>query len=233
MLDRLATAGLARSLAPGKLLPLLLALVVLFCLYPILVEFGRVRFFRFAMVMVLVLAVYSIGRSRWQLWLAIGLGAPAAIAQVVAFAEPRSGALLVATALGLAFLVFTTLIVLTSVLRSGPVTADRIAGAIAVYLLLGLIFALLYGGVAILEPASLHLPAGRNLDQAQPGDEYAFIYFSFATLTTLGYGDISPANHWSRTLAWTEAVIGQLFLAILIARLVGLHVGHASDATKT
>lgn len=230
ILERDPGTGLARSLAPGKLLPLLLALVFMFSLYPVMVELERVRFFRFAMLMVLILAVYSIGRSRWHLWLGVGLGSPAAIGQIAAFAEPRGAAPLVATVLALAFLVFVTVVVLVSVLRAGPVTGDRIAGAIAVYLLLGLVFALLYGVTSMLVPASLKLPAGLAFESTRPGSEYAFIYYSFVTLTTLGYGEISPANHWSQTLAWMEAVIGQLFLAILVARLVGLHVGHPSSS---
>ncbi|MCP4200869.1 MAG: two pore domain potassium channel family protein [bacterium] len=222
-----------RLLAPGKLLPLLISLVALFVLYPIMVELERVRFFRFGMVMVLILAVYSIGGSRWHLWAAALLGAPAGVAQIAAFAEPQGSAPLVATMLGLAFLIFTTVVVFTSVLRSGPVTGDKIAGAIAVYLLLGLIWALLYGLVAIIDPASFRLPADLVFDTGIPGSEYAFIYYSFVTLTTLGYGEISPANHWSQTFAWMEAVTGQLFLAILIARMVGLHIAHPGVLKET
>ncbi len=86
------------------------------------------------------------------------------------------------------------------------------------------------GVVAMLDPGSFRTPEGLSLvpEAVNAGREYTFIYYSFVTLTTLGYGEITPASHWSRTLAWTEAVIGQLFLAILVARLVGLHIVHSA-----
>lgn len=222
-----------RLFGPGRFLPLLLALIALFAIYPVMVEVDRVRFFRFGFVMVLIFAVYSVGGSRWHLWTGLLLGGPAGVAQIVAFAEPHGSAPLVATILGLAFLVFTTVVVFASVLRPGPVTGDRIAGSIAVYLLLGLVWALLYGMTAIIDPASFRLPADLARSFGSPGSEYAFIYYSFVTLTTLGYGEITPANHWSQTFAWMEAVTGQLFLAILIARMVGLHIAHPPAFEET
>ena len=62
--------------------------------------------------------------------------------------------------------------------------------------------------------------------RSSPGRSCILIYFSFSTLTTLGYGDIVPAASFARTLTWMEAATGQLYLAILIARLVGLHLVH-------
>ncbi len=57
-------------------------------------------------------------------------------------------------------------------------------------------------------------------------------YFSFETLTTLGYGDIVPRSPAARMLATIEAVMGQIYLTVLIARLVGLHIAHASSSTR-
>lgn len=228
-----STPRLWRLLSPGKHLPLLLALVALFLLYPAMVEGSRLRLFRFGFAGVLVLSVYSLGRRRRQLWTAALLGLPAVAGQLVAYAVPDSGLLpMVAASLGLLFLAYTTVVVSRSVLAVGPVTGDKIAGAVSVYLLLGLIWAFLYGLLAMAAPASFRWPDDLAGEPGHGQGESAFIYFSFATLSTLGYGDISPASHWSQTFAWMEAVTGQLFLAILIARLVGLQVAVGAAEEK-
>ncbi len=213
--------------ARGRHLPLLLALSALFLLYPLMVELGHLRFFRFVFVMVLVFAGYSLGGEKKHLWIAVALGGPAAIGQLVAFAAPGGKAPVVATVLALLFMAYTTAVVMRSVLEPGRVTGDKIAGAISAYLLLGLLWAIAGGLLELLVPGSFNSPAAIDLDSGAAA-EYAFIYYSFTTLTTLGYGDITPANPWSETLAWTEAVVGQLFIAILIARLVGLHIYHST-----
>lgn len=220
---------LSSHFAPGRRTPLLLSLVALFALYPIMVEFDKVRFLRFAFLLVLMLSVYSIGGSRRHLVLAALLAAPAAFGQLVAYGAPGGAAPLVAVLLGLVFLTYTTFQVFVSVFRPGRVTADKIAGAISVYLLVGLVFALACGLVAMVDPGAYRSPGDLPLGIGgqDTAGEYTFIYYSFTTLTTLGYGDIAPASHWSQTLAWAEAVIGQLFLAILVARLVGLHIVHS------
>ena len=113
-------------------------------------------------------------------------------------------------------------IVLGQTLRAGPVTFHRIQGAVAAYLLLGIIWAHAYALVA-------HLGPGAFAGPLSPADgPRAFFYFSFVTLTTVGYGDVLPVHPVARSLAMLEAVTGPLYLAILIARLVSLTV--ASDA---
>jgi hypothetical protein len=90
----------------------------------------------------------------------------------------------------------------------------RIAGAVAVYLLLGLMWARVYEFVALLSPRAFNVPAGESLDSS------SMVYFSFVTLATLGYGDFSPVNIVARYLAVLEAIAGQLYLVITISRLV-------------
>jgi len=101
------------------------------------------------------------------------------------------------------------------------VNINLVYGAISVYLLIGLAFALFYAGLEELDPGSF---SGLNL---APGPHEVFLqamYFSFVTLATLGYGDILPVSDLSRPLAYTEAIIGQLYLTVLVARLVGMHL---------
>jgi hypothetical protein len=99
----------------------------------------------------------------------------------------------------------------------GAVTADRIIGAVVLYLLLGVAWAVAYDVVA------LHVPnafAGGNVHAKGPA---RWMYFSFVTLTTVGYGDITPVANTARSLAVLEALLGQLYPAIILARLVSLH----------
>ena len=113
-------------------------------------------------------------------------------------------------------------LLLGQVSRAGPVTAHRVRGAIAAYLLIAVIFGHAYWVVETLRPGAFTLPswwAG-----ARPRQVEAFYYFSIVTLTTLGYGDMVPVHPVARSLTTAEALIGQLYPAILIARLVSLQI---------
>jgi len=115
--------------------------------------------------------------------------------------------------------------VAVQVFGEGPVTGHRIRGAILVYLLLGGIWALLYQLVALTIPHAFRLPedmAGGNIYALQR----LLPYFSFITLTTTGYGDITPVHPLARTLTMLEALVGQLYPAITLARLVSLAAKH-------
>ena len=123
------------------------------------------------------------------------------------------------SALGLAGL---TLVVLWAVLKRGRITVHRIHGAIAAYLLLAVFFAYVYGLIEYIYPGSLRFPEGWG---AVKGELHqGFLYFSVVTLTTLGYGDITPIHPWARAAVMLEAIMGPLYLAILVARLVSLQI---------
>ncbi len=115
-------------------------------------------------------------------------------------------------------LVLLFLVVLGQTFRSGPITLHRIQGAVAAYVLLGAIWAVAYFLVELLHPGSFSGPV-RVEDGAQ-----GWLYFSFVTLTTVGYGDVLPVQPIARSLAMLEAVTGPLYLTILLARLVSLAV---------
>jgi hypothetical protein len=112
-------------------------------------------------------------------------------------------------------------IVFRQVSEEGPVSGHRIRGAIALYLLIALLFAFLYGLAEELAPGAFNLPASQAAGSAR-GE--TFYYFSVVTLTTVGFGDITAAHPFVRSLVMLEALIGQLYPAILIARLVTLQL---------
>ena len=113
-------------------------------------------------------------------------------------------------------------VVLWQVYREGPVTSHRIRGAIAAYLLLAIIFSYCYTLIAYFVPGAFQLPAW--VSPAGPERAEAFLYFSMISLTTAGFGDITPIHPIARSLVTLETLIGQLYPAILIARLVSLEI---------
>jgi hypothetical protein len=127
-----------------------------------------------------------------------------------------------AIVLGVIFFAFLAGLVLRELLFvSNEVDEETLWMAVNVYLLIGLVFAFTYAVIAVFEPTAF---VGKFMDQPLRDQLYGFIYFSFVTMTTLGYGDLTPNNTFVGTLAYIEALIGQLYLAIMIARLVGLYI---------
>jgi hypothetical protein len=115
-----------------------------------------------------------------------------------------------------------TIVVLWQVNRKGPITGHRIRGAVAGYLLVGLAFACAYALIEQVIPGSFQMPAGEF--QSTEAQFDSFCYFSVVTLTTLGYGDITAIVPVARSTVMIEALLGQLYPAILIARLVTLQI---------
>ncbi len=129
------------------------------------------------------------------------------------------------------FTVIAVVMIIRHVLQYKKVTEDKIYGAISAYLLIGISWALIYSILELFNPHSFFFDHGFviNQDQLSAHRFYfsQFIYLSFVTLSTLGYGDIVPITGLARLFASLESVAGQLYVAVLIARLVGLHISHA------
>ncbi|MCZ6857449.1 MAG: potassium channel family protein [Gemmatimonadetes bacterium] len=136
------------------------------------------------------------------------------------------GALLLA-----GFLVFTATEILKYIVRARRVTSELIFGAVCVYLMMGIVGALLFAVLDLWSPGSLALPAGAGSGVGDATHFSAVAYYSFVTLTTLGYGDITPVSRLARSLSTMEAVTGQLYLAVLVARMVGLQIAHSTPAS--
>ncbi len=158
-----------------------------------------------------VLALSERGFAWWLLMAATLVALAILLAnRMITVGEP------VMRAAELVSLLLLLLVVLGQTFRTGPVTGHRIQGGIAGYLLLGVVWAQAYAFVEMLHPGSFSGAIG-----AATGYR-TFSYFSFVTLTTVGYGDILPVHPAARSLAMLEAVTGPLYVAILLARLVSL-----------
>ena len=122
------------------------------------------------------------------------------------------------------FLGLTVAGLLMRTLAGGHTTVHRISGSIAAYIVIGLIWSFVFSLIELLAPGSFSSVPAEPLDRLR-----AMFYLSMVTLTTLGYGDITPVAPLSRSLAVVEALVGQLYLVILIARLVAQWLVHSQS----
>src|SRR5262245_53146208 len=190
----------------------------------------------FIFIAVLVLAVVSVSKDRpWKIF-TLALGLPAASLGVVHVFVHVKELQIARHLLGAAFLGYVISVMLVVIFTRQRVTADTVCASLCIYLLLGVVWALGYSVVDALDDNAFlwtqETTAPRHRIRLGMGQSTAGLYFSFATLTTLGYGDIVPLSPMARMLATLEAVTGQLFLAVLVARLVGMHIVHSMDSRQ-
>ncbi len=174
----------------------------------------------------LFVAVFSLGLGRTVFRWCLGLACTSFLMRWILF--PIHADLLIPAGrlLWVSLSLAVSVGILRVVLSSGRVDSERIFAALSLYVLFGLAFGDLFASIESIHPGSL---AGIKAADAGVGSVLSqAIYFSFVTLATVGYGDISPATALTRGLANIESIIGQLYLAVLIARLVSLHGSHQS-----
>jgi hypothetical protein len=115
-------------------------------------------------------------------------------------------------------ILFSTYCLLGYVLRARTITRDQIYAGVCMYIMLGFAFGTLFYLISMLDPRSF----AANEELLARGDRPDLMYFSFVTLATLGYGDITPRTNIARSLAIVEALAGMLYIAIFMARLVSM-----------
>jgi len=228
---------LFRETVSGKYFWLLAAMILMMLVAP-LMRGARMGLLvtEAANAFVLLGAIYAIMRTRRHVLWALGLVLPAAGLKMGIGASQAPAAWMVFAMHGLliAFLFYVTAIILRDILSERRVTTDTVKGAICVYLLMGLIWAMFFSLCAFANPESFALQPSVNatVDQmAFHQDAFGMtVYYSLVTLTTLGYGDITPMAATTRSLSSLEAVLGQIYLTVLVARLVGMHISTLSRA---
>jgi hypothetical protein len=124
---------------------------------------------------------------------------------------------------GALFFGYAVIIILQTIVRSTEITREIIFAAVVAYLLIALMWAFLYMTLELVIPGSFSIPESSIRQETM-----RFEYFSFVTITTLGYGDITPLSNRASALTLLEALIGQIYLVVLVAWLVGMHVSRRS-----
>jgi hypothetical protein len=214
---------------------LLASLLGLVVLYPLLGAAADTRLLLhlfFTLVFFAALLVVFIDRRHRVV--ATVLGVPTVVGLWTGYFLPDVPRLPVAVAfhvLASLFFAFTILVVLGEVFREKGVTTDSVCGALCGYVLMGLVFGHFYNIIELQSPGSF-----RGDDFAAPlADDrrhYLLTYFSFITLTTVGFGDISPGTNATRGLAAVEAILGQFYIAVLVATIIGKRIGREAAAKQ-
>jgi voltage-gated potassium channel len=211
---------------PHRFLILLIMELVLILAYPFTLGIGSsFDWFRLLAVLIFVAALYAaLGRGRVTL-VAFLLGLPAILIHLANVAGRVLAFQTASVILAIIFLVFVTRAFIWTVMTDATVTTDTLVGAVAAYLLIGITYGLGYGLLEKLIPGSFRntVQPGRAMHSAE------FIFFSFVTLTTVGYGDIIPWSGHARSLVILESVTGIMYPAVLIGRLIGLHISRRSS----
>lgn len=200
------------------------ALLILLITYPYLeeepAEAGLLSLLTSA---VLLVGVYAVSHQRITLWLAGVLAMPALLGDwwpVLANGSPSPHALLAFEA---AFFLCVTMVVFHRTFTEPHVSVDTLFGTVCVYLLMGLAWAGAYTFIENVTPGSFKLGGAPDSINAPLWSD--LLFFSFTALTTVGYGDMTPVTSQARSLATMESTAGVLYLAVLVARLLGLHLG--------
>lgn len=237
--SNLASAGgfLTRQLLPRRHTALLVAMVVMFATRPLI---GDLRFgptaFSIAIVVLLMLSIYTIqvdelmgereallARKRRQSKIGWLLAIPAVADRLAVAFVPNPSLVRAGLFFWFVFFVYITWNELRGIVRQKEVTSETISMSISVYLLVALTWAFFYHLLYSFQPHAFGFgssPPPNSLSQIFP----VFLYFSLTTISTIGFGDITPLTLQARYAAVAEGITGQFYLAILVARLVGLYM---------
>ena len=215
---------------------LLIALILLFAVTPFVEDLPNGDIVESALVtLVMVASLIAVARSPRVLMAAAVLIVPAIVVKWFHYFFPSHISSHYYLLFGMAFFAFTIYRILLFILQTRHVDVEVLSAGIVVYLMLGLLWSQAYLLLSQFTPDSFQFPLVGHSGGRMDG--FNAFYFSFSTLTTVGFGDITPASRTARTLAIMEATTGTLYLAILISRLVGRYsstapTDHAQDSDK-
>lgn len=204
---------------------LFLSLIVMLLCYPATLRSEWTQLlFRTLFTATVLGGVYTISDNRRALQMGLVLAVPAMVTNALVFFYPDAALLVVSLGLGALFFGFLIFTLIRHVLRDHVVTADTIYCAVAAYMLMAVFFTALYVMVELIWPNSFK-------GEFHPNKFFRFtfadgFYFSVCTLTTVGFGDVLACGPEARSLTMLEAMMGVLYPAVLIARLVGLHASN-------
>ena len=201
---------------------LLIALALLFVSFPFVEEVkGGDIIVSILLSLVLISAVLAVSNRRSTLVVAVLLVIPAIVGRWINHFRPDLVPPAVFLVSGLVLVAFVVINLLRFVLRAPSVNGEVLCASISAYLMLGLIWTMAYWLVAKVTPNAFAFNTGTGSRESMDG--FNAFYFSFITLSTVGYGDITPVSRIARWLAAAEAMTGLLYVTVLIARLVALY----------
>jgi Ion channel len=206
---------------PGRFSVLLALLVTYLLCYPFVLDGNYWNVMGVLAGLAIVAAMYALSDHR-KWWLSgMVLAAPALVHHLSLKPELTSRFDVFGLICSVLFDIFMTVFILYIIFGQGTIRRETIFGALCAYLAIGFAFANIYRLLVRYLPASIYLDPIVNAHKiAQRAD---LIYYSFASLTCMGASGLVPANSYARALTSFESVIGVMYLAVLVARLIGLH----------
>jgi hypothetical protein len=206
-----------------RFLSLLIFIIAMLIVGPLFEEFvGLKILIDILWSAIFVSAIYAVSQKKRHIVIAVLLALPMLGSIWSKYFFQHKALLVVGSLCGAAFFLFAVIQMLIFIYSHKEVTRDLIVGAAVVYLFMALMWTFIFVVVEILHPGSFSIPEGQDIGATQ-----SFLYYSFVTITTLGYGDITPVTRLARSLSVLEAVIGQLYLVVQVAWLVGVHVSQS------
>lgn len=223
-------ASLGAEVFSARFLYLLVSMLGLLVIYPFFAEHSAgAEILDVVLTLVLFSGVYAISDSKVPLIVAGVLATPALLGRWLSHFYPHELVALLGYGFMIAFLAYTAFKILSHIMRTRAVTSDTIFAALCVYLLMGFGWGIGFALLEAIQPGAFSAFS----DQAEPHHVLAqLIYYSLVTLTTVGYGDIVPVSAPARGFSNLESVIGQLYLTVLVARLVGVRVSAHAGTTQ-
>jgi len=213
-----------QKLRDARFLVLLILILLLLVLTPFLNEFVQTRILMDAfLTAIFIFIICTIRLKRSQAIIASILVFPLIVATWSTYFIEIKTISLLTRIFGVLFFAYAAINILRIVLKSEKVTRETIFAAIVAYLLIALMWTFLYMILERVSPGSFSFA-----DKGSWGETMRFEYLSFVTITTLGYGDITPITDKASALVMIEAVVGQIYLVVLVAWLVGMHVSRRS-----
>ena len=213
-----------QKLLEARFLVLLILLLFLLVLTPFLDKFIETRILMDVfLTAIFIFIIYSIRLKRSQAIIAFVLVLPLIIATWSTYFFEIKTLSMLTRIFGALFFAYAAINILRIIVKSEKVTRETIFAAIVAYLLIALMWAFLYMILELVSPGSFSFP-----DKGSWGEMMRYEYLSFVTITTLGYGDITPVTDQASALVLIEAFVGQIYLVVLVAWLVGMHVSRRS-----
>jgi len=213
-----------QKLFKARFLVLLILILLMLVLPPFLDQFIQTRILLDVFLTVIfLLIIYTIRLKKSRAIIALILVLPLIVSTWSAYFVEIKTLSLLTRIFGALFFGYAAINILRIIVKSEKVTKETIFAAIVAYLLIALMWAFLYMILELATPGSFSLP-----DWGAWGETMRFEYLSFVTITTLGYGDITPVTDKASALVIIEAVVGQIYLVVLVAWLVGMYVSRRS-----
>ena len=214
----------AKTCYKDRFLFLIVFIVALIVLGPFIEGFIGLRLFMELLFSIIFIAtIYAASQKRHHIIIAAILIIPALLAVWSPDIPMHNTLLTIGYICGLIVFAFAVISILNYIFTEETVTRQTISAAVAVYLLIALMWSFIYRLIENLYPASFAV-AHAKLE----GAENIYLYFSLVTITTLGYGDITPTGSQAVSLAVLEAITGQIYLVVVVAWFVGLYVSRKS-----